>query len=316
MKSTTKITLIYLVLGILWIVISDHLLYYFFKDSELYEQSLFQLLKGIFYVSITAVLLFFLVRNYQKKLEDKIEKLESLNAKLRKEQGRLTDTNMELKHFADSVSHDLKSPLRTISTLIQRYNERFSEDMSPDQKEYISIIRESSENLYEKIEDTLFYAKLSSAENNLEKVDIGKIVDSVVKNLSAQIEEKKGQVDIKRLPRIVSNKSLLYQIFLNLIDNAVKFTSKDSPPHIEIGYIRREDEFHEFYVSDNGPGFPENEYAQAFERYYRGTNSLNSEGSGIGLATVKQILQKLNGKIWIETGVKEGTIIRFILPKV
>lgn len=313
MKSALKITLIYLFFGIIWIVLSDSVSEYLFGDSKLKESS-FQLVKGIFYVCITAVLLYFLINRFQKKLEVKVKELKHLNESLKIEKENIKTSNEQLENFADVASHDLKSPLRTISTLIQRFQVKFKDHLNKDSAKYLEIIEDSSKKLNEKISETLRFSKIHHFKEIHEVVNLNGLLESIENNIRVVIEESNAKIKYSKLPVINSSKTLLHQVFQNLIDNAIKYSKPDISPIIKIT-SKDLDSHWRFCVKDNGLGIDKENYKTIFEKYYRINNKNENEGSGIGLFIVKEIIGKLHGEIWVESTLGEGTSIYFTLPK-
>lgn len=313
MKSTLKITLIYLLLGIVWIVLSDSVSEYLFGDSKSKESS-FQLVKGIFYVCTTGVLLYFLIDRYQKRLEEKVKELKKLNESLEVEKQKIKESNEQLENFADTASHDLKSPLRTISTLIQRFQVKFKDNLTEDSAKYLEIIEDSSKKLNDKISETLRFSKIHHYKTKPEAVDLNELIESLESNISTIIDENNATIKYSNLPEIKSSKNLLYQIFQNLIDNSIKYSKSDIPPVIKITFEELGDKW-KFCVKDNGLGIAKENYETIFEKYHRVENKDENEGSGIGLSIVKEIIEKLHGDIWVESTLDQGTSIFFTLPK-
>lgn len=313
LKATIKTTLIYVFFGIAWIVISDSVSQYFFSDSEL-KKSSFQLIKGIFYVCSTGILLFFLINRFQKKLEEKVKDLEHLNKSLEIEKEKIKVSNEQLENFADTASHDLKSPLRTISTLIQRFQIKFKDHLTEDSKNYLEIIEDSSKKLNDKISETLRFSKVHHYKELQEAVDLNELLKSIENNIRTVIDENNATIKYSKLPEIKSSKNLLYQVFQNLIDNSIKYSKPEISPLIEITSEELGDKW-KFCVKDNGLGIAKENYETIFEKYHRVNNKDENEGSGIGLSIVKEIIEKLNGKVWVESTLGQGTCIYFTLPK-
>lgn len=313
MKSALKITLIYLFFGIAWIVSTDIASEYLLSDSKNKEGS-FQLIKGIFYVCTTGILLYFLINRYQKKLEEQVKELKRLNESLKIEKEKIKESNEQLENFADTASHDLKSPLRTISTLIQRFQIKFKDHLSEDSVKYLELIEDSSKKLNEKISETLRFSKVHHYKEKREAVDLNELLKSIENNITTVIEENNATIKYSNLPEINSSKNLLYQVFQNLIDNSIKYSKPNTPPIIEVTYEDFGDKC-KFCVKDNGLGISKENNEPIFEKYHRINNKDENEGSGIGLSIVKEIVEKLHGEIWVESTLGEGTSIYFILPK-
>ncbi|MEX2483024.1 MAG: ATP-binding protein [Brumimicrobium sp.] len=316
MKTTIKITLVYLLFGTLWILLSDNLLNFYFDDSEVIDKHYFQIIKGVSYVLVTGVLLYVLIRKFKIKEDEKIKELEQLNIKLKEEQKKMKISNEQLEHFADVASHDLKSPLRTISTLIQRFKTKFEDHLTDESSEYLEIIENSSKKLYNKIDDTLRFSKMHHTEEMFETVDLNLIVQNIIKDFETNISDKNAVIKVEEFPKINSSKTLLYQVFQNLIDNAIKYSKSNASPVITVGTLdSKSEENWTFYVKDEGIGIDLANHKKIFDRYHRVDENSQNEGSGIGLSIVSQIIEKLNGKVWIESELNKGTTIYFTIPK-
>jgi two-component system CheB/CheR fusion protein len=311
MKSALKITLLYLFFGIIWIILSDSIADHLFGDSKIKESSS-QLIKGLFYVCTTGFLLYFLINQYQKKLEEKVKELKRLNVSLEIEKEKIKASNEQLENFADVASHDLKSPLRTISTLIQRFKVKFKDHLNEDSAKYLEIIEDSSQKLNEKISETLRFSKTHHFKDAHEIVDLNELLQSIENNIRTIIDEKDAKINYPNLPLINSSKILLHQVFQNLIDNAIKYSKDDNSPTIDVN-CKEFDSYWQFDVKDNGFGIDKENHQTIFDKYFRINDE--TEGSGIGLSIVKDIIEKLHGKIWVESSLGKGTSIYFNLPK-
>lgn len=314
MKPAIKITIAYLVIGVTWIVLSDKIAFYFFGDYEIYTQNLFQIIKGLFYVMTTAIILFFLINSFNRKIEEKVRELEVLNETLKFERNKLRESNDQLEQFADMTSHDLKSPLRTIINLIQRYKTKFKQQTTPQSQEYLDIIENSADGLYRKIDKTLLFSKISRVKQRFVLVDPNEIVEEVKISLARSIDEKKAQIKKDQLPTVKADKILLQNVFQNIIENSIKYAKKEEAPFIEITAKKKKSSV-VFSIKDNGIGIPEAELEHVFERY----KQLNAEnilsGSGIGLASIRKILERLEGSVWIESEEGIGTTVFLELPR-
>ena len=315
MKSALKITLIYILIGVLWIVLSDKIAYYLFSDFEIYTQNLFQIIKGIFYVLMTALILYTLINAYNKKIDEKVEELKSLNHTLEYERNKLKQSNEQLEQFAAVASHDLKSPLRTISSLIGRFKKKFSDQITPQNKEYLDIIERSTKQLFVKIDKTLLFSKISHSKNPKKPVNITKIMQDVEINLRENIEHTSATIIYNDLPKVKGDKIMLYQVFQNIIENSLKYHRPGVPPAIEI-IAEHQNDYIQFTIADNGIGIDEKNRDKVFEQYQQINQNEFFSGQGIGLSAIKKIIERLNGQIWITSEKGQGTSVHFTLPAV
>jgi signal transduction histidine kinase len=261
----------------------------------------------------TGVLLYFISSKFNRELEEKIREQEMTNKTLEFERKRLKESNEQLEHFADMASHDLKSPLRTILNLIQRYKTKFSGDLTPGNLEYLDVIENSANLLSRKVDKTLLFSKISNTSGEYEMVDTQNVIKNIIFALSKDIEEKNAQISYENLPRVYSDIIMLQQVFQNVIENSLKYCKPNEKPDITIHGVKKDKKIL-FEISDNGIGIPESEQEKVFERFKQLNNSDLMKGNGIGLASIKRIVSKLGGNIWIESTVGEGTSVFIELP--
>lgn len=246
-----------------------------------------------------------------KKYERKIEEL---NDALETEKKALKHLNEELSSFSHTISHDLQSPLRTIigfSLMVLKDNE---EILGTNSTQHLERVISNGQKISSMINSLLTYSRLSHIEK--EDVNIRDVLDNAISLMDSDIKEQNASVVIKgALPIISCSSDQVTQIFLNLIGNGIKYVPEDRAPHIEIGCEEKEDK-NLFYVKDNGIGIKENQVPKIFKIFSR----LHSEkspyqGTGIGLTTVKKLVELHDGKIYVESVVGEGTTFYFTLQR-
>ncbi|MBX2901930.1 MAG: hypothetical protein KF872_00135 [Chitinophagales bacterium] len=228
----------------------------------------------------------------------------------------LKNSNDNLQEFAYVVSHDLKEPLRTISGFVAIIERRLrkKEQLDPELLEYIQLVVNGTRQMDILIQDLLLYSRLNITEHKLVLIDVNKVVKEVLENLSASITETGAIIKTTHFPSIHSERALLFQLFQNLISNAIKYRKKDVIPSVEIAFEERKAEWL-FWVKDNGLGIPQEYYNTVFQAFKRLHNKSEYEGTGVGLAICKKIIDIHNGKIWIESQEGVGTTFFFSLPK-
>jgi len=164
------------------------------------------------------------------------------------------------------------------------------------------------------IEDLLEISRIERKRSSLEEVDAEGLLGEVKLRLEYAIKEKNVQIVIQdNLPKIFCDRVRLVEVFANLLSNAIKFNDKPDP-RIEVGYAERND-YHEFYVKDNGPGIEQQYYEKIFEIFQRLGKREDAEGTGAGLTIVRKIIEMHRGKIWVDSKVGEYTIFYFTIPK-
>lgn len=243
--------------------------------------------------------------NQQKKKYNK--ELEKMVAKRTAE---LEQANIELRTFNYIASHDIKEPIRVISGYAGLIFKKLPTDLKENLAEYFDTIKRSTAQLYTLIEDFANYTTMSKNEKiETQAVDLNLLMTNIVDNLYETTQKYKGTVEIKDLPMIESSNSLLFTALKNLIENGLKYNQSEKPT-VTVSYQKNKNT-HEIIVSDNGIGIDEKYHEKIFEMFKRLHNRGEYEGSGIGLAIVKLTIEKLNGKVLVES--QEGQGSRFIV---
>ena len=307
MKAPIKITVIYLIMGFTWILVSDEVLLFFFKESDLNRISYFQTLKGVFYVVITGMVLYLLIYKYHKTITHKINELKNVNKKLQ-------TSNSELEQFAYVASHDLQEPLRMITSFLTQLEKKYNNQLDDKAKQYINFALEGSARMRNIILDLLEFSRVGTHEEEKELLDTNEIVEETKMLLRKLIEEKNATITYKELPTILAYRSPMVQVFQNLISNSLKYAKTDEAPIIEISAKDLKHEW-QFTIKDNGIGISKAYYDKIFVIFQRLHNQKEYSGTGMGLAIVKKIVESFGGKIWLESEEGKGSTFYFTLPK-
>ena len=222
---------------------------------------------------------------------------------------KLTQSNAELEKFAYIASHDLQEPLRKIQAFGDRLHKRVS--VIDDEKaiDYIARMQNSSTRMRSLIDDLLKFSRVGSDEYILKNTDLNKVLKNVIGDLQVSINETSAQIHMDQLPTIAGESNKLYQLFLNLLTNGLKFTKDDQAPIINITcqqIVKDKIKYWKIEVQDNGIGF-EQEYAEKiFEVFQRLHGRSQYQGTGIGLAICKKIVEMHNGIIYVESELDNG----------
>ncbi len=250
------------------------------------------------------------------ELRARENRLIQLADELRDQKEQLATSNKALEQFAYITSHDLKEPIRSISSFSQLLERKFKEHLEGDKdaREYFSYIKNSTNRMYALVEGILEYSRIGRKDYSLNTILSRKCVEDAIQNLSKQIETENAKVKIGKMPRVFGNGSLLTQLFQNLISNALKFRQIDQDPIIEISSTSYKKDFIKFTVKDNGKGFNMNYKELIFEMFKQLDASEKFKGTGIGLAVCKRIVEQHNGKIWVESEPYIGTSFYFTIP--
>lgn len=243
------------------------------------------------------------------ELSPLVHSLNSMAEELSTNISLLKRSNKELDQFAHVVSHDMKTPLRGISNIVSWIEEDHKEELSPKVVEYIDLIKGRifrAENL---IAGLLAYARIDKETVEKEEVNVNDLIQEVLDNMaSTNINAK-----ISVLPIIRTERILLFQIFSNLISNAVKYNEKDTI-EIDISFKEHPDKY-EFFVKDNGIGIAPNHYQRIFTIFETLTDKDSFESAGVGLAIVKKILDSKQQEIRVSSQLEEGSVFVFTWPK-
>ncbi|WP_109301114.1 ATP-binding protein [Aquimarina sp. AU474] len=237
------------------------------------------------------------------------------NTQLKKFQTHLEERNENLKKFASIVSHDLKSPISNIVMLTELLKEENQSNLSEESIQYIEYLRTSSLSLRDYVDGLLqFYKSDHTIKKKREHINLSAFFLEI-KELSAAAVNVDFEYPKDNNTTVYANKSALQQVFLNLITNAIKYNSKE---HIKISISFEDTKSHyTFSVKDNGDGISENDRSKIFELF----TTLGKEdrdgnmGSGIGLATVKRIVNYLDGTITVDSQINEGSVFHFTVCK-
>ncbi len=299
------------------------------KDAEFATQQRTYLLIGIGVLSICLWLLFkqnrliaknnFTLEEKNKQIKEQNEELveaysvqKETNEKIKEQNRLLEQSNTELKSFAFIASHDLKEPLRGIGSYANLLQRRYKGKLDSDADEFLEFITSNAKRLYALLNDVLQFSKIDFDRRESGLTDTNEAVKIVHENLKNKINQANAKISIGNLPKITADQFHLVQLFQNLIDNSIKY-SDTMNPLIEIT-SNRKDGYYEFSVKDNGIGI-EPEYQQkVFEMFKRLHNREKYDGSGVGLAICKKIVQQYGGEIWVEPNADKGSTFYFTLP--
>lgn len=255
-----------------------------------------------------------------KGLQTTIDKEELLQKQLREESKVLEKMlvsvdakNKELEQFAHIASHDLQEPLRTVSSLSSLLEKEYGEKLQGDGKTYLRYLAISTERMRALITGLLDYSRIGK-EGKPEQADCNKIVKQVLMGIAVRINETGTHIIVDPLPMIYCFPVELAQLFQNLITNAIKFVKPDIIPEIRIS-AREEGKQWVFSVSDNGIGIEPRFYEKIFVIFQRLHPRSEYEGTGLGLAYCKKIVELHEGKIWVESEPGKGSAFYFSIPK-
>ena len=242
-----------------------------------------------------------------------LTELKKTEEKLQKTVHDLERSNEELEQFAYVTSHDLQEPLRTIASYTQLLERRYKDKLDSGADEFMDYIVDATKRMRSLIKDLLEYSKVTSKGEESKLVSTKGIVKDIILDYQIIIKETNGEITYDELPEVYSNKRLLTQVFQNLIGNAIKYKKPEEPPEIHIS-ARKEDNEYVFSISDNGIGIEPQYFNRIFMIFQRLHTLETYEGTGIGLAIVKKIIDRLHGRIWVESELGKGSTFYFTIP--
>ena len=224
----------------------------------------------------------------------------------------LERSNLELEQFAYVASHDLKEPLRMVTSFSQLLAQRYKGKLDPDADEFIGYIVDGARRMDGLINDLLDFSRVASQGRPFAPTDLNSVVENVLHDLSVTIREEGAEVEVGPLPTVMADDSQMAQLFQNLIANAIKFHG-DDPMRIEIRAERCDGEY-KISVRDNGIGILPEYFEKIFVIFQRLHTRENYEGTGIGLAICRRIVERHGGRLWVESEVGKGSTFFFTIP--
>ncbi|NHK32040.1 MAG: PAS domain S-box protein [Asgard group archaeon] len=261
--------------------------------------------------------LYILIRDFTDKkiAEEELQKLnEELEERVKERTQQLEQVNKELEAFSYSVSHDLRTPLRSIDGFSQVLLEDFSKHLDTTGQDYLQRIRTSTKRMSNLIDDLLALSRLTRKELSIEQIDLTKICNEVFEELKINEPSRKIRVSIERGMKLNGDPTLIRTVIENLIGNSWKFTRKKALPKIIFGTKTIKNE-KIYFIEDNGVGFDMAYANKLFTVFQRLHSYKEFEGTGIGLAIVQRIINRHGGKIWAEGKVNKGATFYFTIQQ-
>ena len=250
----------------------------------------------------------------RKRAEEEIRRLNrELEGRVAERTAQLLRANTELEAFSYSVSHDLRAPLRHIEGYVAMLQRVTKGILPPKAEHYLDTISASSVEMGNLIDNLLAFSRMGAEQMTEAPVNLAQLVGEVVRNLQMATTDRDITWKISPLPMVVGDLSMLRQVLANLLDNAVKYSRKRERAIIEIGVSGDEDGRAIVFVRDNGAGFNMRYYHKLFGVFHRLHAPDDFEGTGIGLATVRRIIDRHGGRTWAESVINEGATFYFTL---
>lgn len=252
-----------------------------------------------------------------------ITELKSANERLQRFSEELQRSNKELEQFAYIASHDLQEPLRKIKAFGERLKAKISNALDAQNSDYLERMQNAAERMEGLINGLLTFSRVTTRAQPFVSIDLKKVVQDVISDLEVRLEQTHGRVEADTLPVIDADPLQMRQLFQNLLSNALKFHKKDEPPVVKI-YSRHlkdasdkvlsDNEFCQIIVEDNGIGFDEKYLDRIFGDFQRLHSRSEYEGTGIGLAVCRKIIERHGGAITAKSSVGQGAMFIVGLP--
>ena len=269
-----------------------------------------------------------LIRERTAELEKRISEVEKINSamvnlmedlrvsneSLEVKTQQLATANKELDAFAYSVSHDLRAPLRAIDGFSQMLTEDHRDKLDKEGKRQLDVIQGSARQMGQLIDDLLAFSRLGRKELKMSDINMRALAEEVVKQLQIIEIEKTVQIKIDSLPTAIGDRSMIREVFANLLSNALKYTAPREAPVIEVS-AKTDGNESIYSVRDNGVGFDMKYAGKLFKVFQRLHGTEEFEGTGIGLALVQRIIHRHGGRVWAEGKVNKGATFYFSLPR-
>lgn len=247
----------------------------------------------------------------RKKAEDKLLKA---HRELEQKAIELKQSNDELEQFAYVASHDLQEPLRMVASYTQLLARRYKDQLDEDANDFINYAVDGAQRMQQLLNDLLQFSRVGTRSKPFERTNLEEVVNNALQNLEKFIEENQAEITVESpLPVLSADKLQLTQLFQNLVHNAIKFRD-DERPTVRIE-AEEQDVNWQFSVSDNGVGIDKKHQDRIFMIFQRLHSRNEYEGSGIGLAICKKIVERHGGDIWVESAPGEGTTFYFTIGK-
>jgi signal transduction histidine kinase len=238
---------------------------------------------------------------------------ENLEQKIKDRTAQLESVNRELEGFSYSVSHDLRAPLRAIIGYAAILEEDYADKLDDEARRITAIIKSNTTKMGQLIDDLLAFSRMSRQDMAKARIDMSEVVTEVKDSLAAQFDFNRIHWKIEPLPVVPANANMIRQVWINLISNAIKYSSKREVSQVEIGTFPQNGHT-VFFVRDNGAGFNQQYAEKLFKVFQRLHSATEYEGTGIGLALVEKIVSKQGGSVWAEGEEDKGACFYFSLP--
>ena len=310
MKTANKVLLISILLGLLLGFIDTIFDYFvFYQDQSFLKLLVTEIPPHEIYIRFLILVCFVAFGIICAKIISRQKKTEEELLQVTRE---LQCSNAELEQFASITSHDLQEPLLTISGFVKLLKRRYHGKLDAKADEFIDYAIEGTYRMERLIKDLLEYSRIGCKKKPYRELALGSLLDQAIQNLKSKIDATGAEVKVHELPSVWVDESQIIQLFQNLVGNAIKFSGNKAPV-IEIFSEKREDNW-VIRVKDNGIGIDPQDADQIFIIFKRLHRENEYQGTGIGLAICKKIIEGHGGDIWVDSLPGKGSTFSFLLP--
>lgn len=250
---------------------------------------------------------------FNESLQKEIEERKQTQLALKHNVQELARSNAELEQFAYVSSHDLQEPLRMVASYTQLLEKRYSDKFDEKGLLFMHYIVDGAKRMQQLIDDLLMFSRVGTRGKELQPISVENVLRTALLNLRPAIEESGAHITYDPLPQVMGDATQLTQVLQNLISNAIKFHTEQSP-RIHIG-VSKKNNYWQFAVQDNGIGIEQEHFERIFVIFQRLHGRTDYPGSGIGLAICKKIVDRHGGQIWVESTPGKGTTFYFTLKE-
>ncbi len=275
------------------------------------------LIGGLFFTTLLQAFLLVVTARAEfvkRQVAEQTEEIRKANESLERAVHQLHESNAELERFAYVASHDLKEPLRKVSSYTSLLERQYGDQFDEKARTYIAAANDSADRMRTLIEDILEYARLGNDPDRFESVDVNHTMVMVKENLRETIEQSAAVIEYENLPTVSANPVRLLRLLQNLVANGIKYQPPFARPKI---HITAEDKGNEwlFVVRDNGIGMKQEYCKRIFEPFERLHGKKEYAGTGLGLSICQKIVQGFGGRIWAQSRPGQGSVFYFTVPK-
>jgi len=253
-------------------------------------------------------------RALEERVQERTAELERAARDLRQHADDLASVNHELEAFSYSVSHDLRAPLRHITGFAMMMEETAAESLAEEPRRYLKTIVAAATRMGQLIDDLLTFSRMGRTRLSQAPVDLNELARDAQREVAADLDGRRVDWQLHDLPIVEGDRAMLRLVFVNLLSNALKYSSTRPQSEVEIGLLRQNADEAVVFVRDNGVGFDMQYADKLFGVFQRLHRSDEFEGTGIGLANVRRIVQRHGGRTWAEGRVDGGATFYFSLP--